>query len=59
MDTTTEKKKVEGFSTKKLMNKNGTFPVWVPKRKIKKLTGKAKSAELKRKESKAKKSKKF
>ena len=59
MDTTAEKKVVEGFSSKTLMNKNGTFPVWVAKRKIKKLTGKAKSAELKRKESKAKKSKKF
>ena len=52
-----EKKPVEGFSSKKLMNKQGTFPVWVSKRKIKKLTGNAKKGENKKKERANRKSK--
>ena len=42
MDTTAAKPTIEGFSSKTLHNKNGTFPAWVAKRKIKKMTGKAK-----------------
>ena len=52
-----EKVSTTGFSSKKLMNKNGTFPVWVSKRKIKKLTGKAKQAENKKKQQAQRKSK--
>jgi|FrelakmetLWP11LW_1041352.scaffolds.fasta_scaffold488220_1 hypothetical protein len=51
-----EKAPVEGFSTKTLRNKNGTFPVWMAKRKIKKITGNAKKTENKKKERAAKKS---
>jgi hypothetical protein len=39
------------------MNKNGTFPVWVSKRKIKKLTGQAKKVENKKKQRASRKSK--
>jgi hypothetical protein len=52
-----EKKGATGFNVKSLRNKNGTFPVWVSKRKIKKLTGNGKKDENKKKERANRKSK--
>jgi hypothetical protein len=59
---TTEKKEEETATMevekepRNIQNKNGTFPVWMAKRKIKKITGNAKKTENKKKERAAKKS---